>query len=214
MFIPMHNLDLKPNGHHTLSIAVLWSGEASVHLSGLKHSTSEPKVGRWRCMTQGMQPTTVPPGMYSPQMTAPSGGTTRSIRKPVGGWRRKVSLMQASRYGRLEATSQEAIVSLLVKALSNSSRSLARTLGFCLTWKKRQHIAVRLWSLSTQSVPFGVKITYTASGFGTTIMRARSTISFREMTPSSVLIAATYVSRMSSCLGSCLCCAISSSIRW
>lgn len=109
----------------------------------------------------------------------------------------------------MEAASQDATVSLLGKALENSRCSLARTVAWWRTWKRRERIAVRLSSLLVYCFMLGwgwMWYAHTASGFGTTIMSAKSTISFCDTTPSPALIASIYVSSMSLCCGSCLAC--------
>lgn len=88
---PRHVLDPPPNWN--MALFILFSrcsssapldGSAS-HRSGLQTSTSSPKTSLWRCTTQGLQPTTVSPGINWPQMYIPWGGTIRSKIMPMAG---------------------------------------------------------------------------------------------------------------------------------
>ena len=86
----------EPTVSSELSILFLSSLSQS-HLSGLHSSQSRPNTSLFLWTTQPLIPTTVPPFSHCPQISAPSGGTTRSSGKPNGGCKRPASLMQQSR---------------------------------------------------------------------------------------------------------------------
>ena len=99
---PKHlNLPVSNTKSTVCSLSLIFTGEASIHLSGLKTSTSSPKIFLFLIIPKIAVPTFVPAGTNWPFIMSPPGGTNLPWRPTMGGQMRRTSLIIACRYGRL-----------------------------------------------------------------------------------------------------------------